>query len=111
MNVHERRGEPRARWRARRVTLRALLIGVGLCAWHGQAGAQERAAARDTPPARSASTARSRVVTISEVTIVGRIQKPIAAVDVSRIQPKLTLAELRQPFLQGIEKAIYSSPF
>lgn len=54
---------------------------------------------------------KSRVVTISEVTIVGRIQKPIAAVDVSRIQPKLTLAELRQPFLQRIEEAIYRSPF
>jgi hypothetical protein len=52
-----------------------------------------------------------RVVTISEVTIVGRVQKPIAAVDVSRIQPKLTLAELRQPFLDRIEKAIYHDPF
>jgi hypothetical protein len=51
------------------------------------------------------------VVTLSEVTIVGRIQKPIAAVDVSRIQPKLALAELRQPFLQRIEEAIYRAPF
>jgi hypothetical protein len=57
------------------------------------------------------ASSKSRVVTISEVTIVGRIQKPIAAVDVSRIQPKLTLAELRQPFLQKIEEAIYRSPF
>jgi len=54
---------------------------------------------------------KGRVVTISEVTIVGRVQKPIAAVDVSRIQPKLTLAELRQPFLDSIEKAIYNEPF
>jgi hypothetical protein len=54
---------------------------------------------------------KGRVVTISEVTIVGRIQKPIAAVDVSRMQPKLTLAELRQPFLQRIEEAIYHAPF
>jgi hypothetical protein len=56
-------------------------------------------------------TQKGRVVTISEVTIVGRVQKPIAAVDVSRIQPKLTLAELRQPFLHRIEKAIYNDPF
>ena len=56
-------------------------------------------------------TQKGRVVTISEVTIVGRVQKPIAAVDVSRIQPKLTLAELRQPFLHRIEKALYSDPF
>ncbi len=62
--------------------------------------------------AQSASAqAKGRVVTISEVTIVGRVQKPIAAVDVSRIQPKLTLAELRQPFLHRIEKALYSDPF
>jgi hypothetical protein len=51
------------------------------------------------------------VVTVREITIVGRIQKPIAAVDVSRIQPKLTLAELRQPFLDRIEKAIFRAPF
>lgn len=51
------------------------------------------------------------VITLAEVTITGRIQKPIAALDVSRIQPKLTLAELRQPFLERIEKAIYKDPF
>jgi len=55
--------------------------------------------------------AKGRVVTISEVTIVGRVQKPIAAVDVSRIQPKLTLAELKQPFLERIEKALSREPF
>ncbi|MEP7119371.1 MAG: hypothetical protein ABJE95_00450 [Byssovorax sp.] len=51
------------------------------------------------------------VITLSEVTITGRIQKPIAAVDVSRIAPKLTLAELRQPFLDRIEEAVYKDPF
>jgi hypothetical protein len=51
------------------------------------------------------------VITLAEITITGRIQKPIAALDVSRIQPKLTLAELRQPFLERIEKAIYQDPF
>lgn len=55
--------------------------------------------------------ARENVVTISEVTIVGRIQKPIAAVDVARIQPKLTLGELRQPFLHRITEAVYRAPF
>ena len=62
-------------------------------------------------PSLALAQGKSRVVTISEVTIVGRVQKPIAAVDVSRIQPKLTLAELRQPFLHRIEKAIYQDPF
>ena len=59
----------------------------------------------------AAAQKKARVVTISEVTIVGRIQKPIAAVDVSRIQPKLTLAEMKQPFLERIEKAIAREPF
>ncbi len=54
---------------------------------------------------------KSRVVTISEVTIVGRVQKPIAAVDVSRIQPRLTLGEMRQPFLKRIEEAVKKEPF
>ncbi len=50
-------------------------------------------------------------ITLTEVTITGRIEKPIAAVDVARIQPRLTLAELRQPFLDRIEQAIYKHPF
>jgi hypothetical protein len=64
-----------------------------------------------TVAAPASAQKKPRIVTISEVTIVGRVQKPIAAVDVSRIQPKLTLAELRQPFLDRIEKAIYNDPF
>jgi len=71
------------------------LLGVSLVAMVGLAHAEEK----------------RRVITISEVTIVGRIQKPIAAVDVSRIQPKLTLAELKQPFLDRIEEAVYRDPF
>jgi len=62
-------------------------------------------------PASASAQKKSRVITISEVTIVGRVQKPIAAVDVSRIQPKLTLAELKQPFVDRIEKSISRDPF
>jgi hypothetical protein len=51
------------------------------------------------------------VITINEVTIVGRVQKPVASVDVSKIQPKLMLAELRQPFLDRIEEAARKDPF
>lgn len=51
------------------------------------------------------------VITLAEVTIVGRVQKPIAAVDVNRLTPKLTLSEQRQPFVERIEKAIYKEPF
>ena len=64
-----------------------------------------------TLPGVASAQKKPRIVTISEVTIVGRVQKPIAAVDVSRIQPKLTLAELRQPFLDRIEEAAKKDPF
>jgi hypothetical protein len=73
-----------------------LLIVFGVLGVTGSALAQQK---------------KGRVITISEVTIVGRVQKPIAAVDVSRIQPKLTLAELKQPFVDRIEKSISHDPF
>lgn len=59
----------------------------------------------------SAEAAEKGVITINEVTIVGRVQKPVASVDVSKIQPKLTLAELRQPFIDRIEEAAKHDPF
>ena len=51
------------------------------------------------------------VLQVGEITIVGRIQKPVAAVDVATIQPKLTLVELKQPFLDRIEEAVHKEPF
>ncbi len=72
------------------------------------------AASPAPPPAApppSMGKSQRGIITLAEVTITGRIQKPIAAVDVSRIAPKLTLAELRQPFLDRIEEAIYKDPF
>jgi hypothetical protein len=62
-------------------------------------------------PALAQDKPAKGVITLAEVTIVGRIQKPIAAVDVNRIQPRLTLQELRQPFLDKIEQAVYKDPF
>ncbi|HMY15221.1 MAG TPA: hypothetical protein PKA58_02780 [Polyangium sp.] len=62
-------------------------------------------------PAHAQEEKGRGAITLTEVTITGRIEKPIAAVDVARIQPRLTLAELRQPFLDRIEQAIYKAPF
>ena len=67
-------------------------------------GASGSASAQDKKP-------QAGVLQVGEITIVGRVQKPIASVDVSKIQPKLTLAELRQPFLDRIEEAIHHDPF
>lgn len=76
---------------------------IGLC-WTVAAWIVAAPAIAEDKPAKG-------VITLAEVTIVGRIQKPIAAVDVNRIQPKLTLQELRQPFLDKVEQAIYQEPF
>lgn len=77
--------------------------------------------AEESPPAKPAEKPKQKedekpasgrgVITLAEVTITGRVQKPIAAVDVGRIAPRLTLSVLRQPFLERIEKVIYSDPF
>ena len=72
------------------------------------ASAQEAGAAQ--APQRQ-SKQQQGVLQVGEITIVGRVQKPIAAVDVAKIQPKLTLAELRQPFLDRIEEAVHKDPF
>jgi hypothetical protein len=64
------------------------------------------ASAQDKPP-----KPQQGVLQVGEITIVGRVQKPIAAVDVAKIQAKLTLAELRQPFLDRIEEAVHKDPF
>jgi hypothetical protein len=76
-------------------TLLGGLLVTALVAGAGDASAQQKGG----------------VITINEVTIVGRVQKPVASVDVSKIQPKLTLAELRQPFLDRIEEAAKRDPF
>jgi len=86
--------------RAGEMHSRILIGGIGLLALLSMG-----------PGAEAQTKPTKGVITLAEVTIVGRIQKPIAAVDVNRIQPKLTLQELRQPFLELIEKAVYQDPF
>ncbi|HEX3345857.1 MAG TPA: hypothetical protein VHS09_14835 [Polyangiaceae bacterium] len=70
------------------------------------AGISSTAFAQDKP-----AKPQQGVLQVGEITIVGRVQKPIAAVDVAKIQAKLTLAELRQPFLDRIEDAVRKDPF
>ena len=79
-----------------RTVVAALALGLAFVSNAGDASAQQKGGG---------------VITINEVTIVGRVQKPVASVDVSKIQPKLTLAELRQPFLDRIEEAARKDPF
>ncbi len=86
----------RIRTRSALAALAALALGLVVLSGAPEASAQQKSGG---------------VITINEVTIVGRVQKPVASVDVSKIQPKLTLAELRQPFLDRIEEAARKDPF
>lgn len=85
-------------------------VATLLAAFSVFAVAAPSAWAQDQPGQRSTKLQQG-VLQIGEITIVGRVQKPIAAVDVAKIQPKLTLAELRQPFLDRIEEAVRKDPF
>jgi hypothetical protein len=88
---------------------RMVMLGAGLAIFGlaSVAGAQDQGGAA---PSRQTKQ-QAGVLQVGEITIVGRVQKPIAAVDVAKIQPKLTLAELRQPFLDRIEEAVHKDPF
>jgi hypothetical protein len=83
----------------KRVTLFVAAVASVVCA-AGSASAQDK-------PVKP----QQGVLQVGEITIVGRVQKPVAAVDVAKIQAKLTLAELRQPFLDRIEEAVRKDPF
>ena len=63
------------------------------------------------PAKKKSGPASKGVITLADITIVGRVQKPVAAIDVARIRPKVALAELRQPFVDRIEEAIFKEPF
>ena len=73
----------------------APLVALALLALAGSASAQKK----------------KNVMELDDILITGRVQKPVAAVDISRLPPKLSLSELRQPFLERIEQAVYRDPF
>ena len=90
-------------------------IALGIAILFALAAPAKSAFGQDQGAGATAGAAHGKqqqgVLQVGEITIVGRVQKPIAAVDVAKIQPKLTLAELRQPFLDRIEEAVRKDPF
>ncbi len=100
-----------------------VLAGLAVAALSSTAFAQRPTGPTPTAPKAAAAPAASsvpvapaddickRITCVGEVTITGRVQKPFALAEVNRIQPKLTLAELRQPFFDRIEEAVLHDPF
>ncbi len=96
----------------RHTRLAFLAFGLAASLMTAFASAQPKPA---KPPAIRQPAARGGtqggVLQLGEITITGRPQRPIAAVDVSKIPPKLMLAELKQPFIDRIEEAAFKEPF
>lgn len=86
-------------------------VWAGLAVMAGLAVLTAAPSASADDQTQRSTKSQQGVLQIGEITIVGRVQKPIAAVDVAKIQPKLTLAELRQPFLDRIEEVVRKDPF
>ena len=63
------------------------------------------------PGIAQAEQPRSRVVQLPTVQITGRIQTPLASVEISRAEPKLTLSALRPTFTDRISSALAHDPY
>ncbi|MEP7120530.1 MAG: hypothetical protein ABJE95_06465 [Byssovorax sp.] len=61
-------------------------------------------------PAKAPPAPRGKIM-LDGLIITLRPPRPVAAVDVARVTPKLTLTELRQPLIGRIEAAIEKDPF
>lgn len=80
--------------------MKACKVGI----WVGLSYALFAGAAFADPP-------KGHAVTLDHLLIVGRIQKPMATVEVARVEPKIALAEIRPPFTGRIERAVSRDPY
>jgi hypothetical protein len=81
------------------VSLAALALTIGIAS---------SARADDTA---TASNPGRGVITLKTTPIYGRVQKPQVVIQVSKMEPMLTLSTLEMPFIGRIEGAISTSPF
>ena len=82
----------------RLVALFALVALVALV------GAPHRAFAQSKPT-------RGNIVMVRETTVVGRIQKPVAAQEIGKLPTRLQSGDPKRSFLDRIEGATATSPF
>ena len=97
------------------ITKLVLVVGLMTVSTGAFAQAKPPAAGNDNPGAGEGLPddycSRKGVLCVGVLKIVGRVQRPFALAEVGRISPKLTLSELRQPFLDRIEEAVVHDPF
>jgi hypothetical protein len=59
----------------------------------------------------SAEETGGRTIRIQGLVIIGRLPRPMAVMDASKVQPHLTAGELKQDFSGRIELATETEPF
>ena len=74
----------------------SLLLGIALLVGPGLARAEQP---------------RAGIIVLKTVKISGRVQTPLASVEVNRVEPKLTLSELRPSFTDRIGGAMTRDPY
>jgi len=82
-------------------TATLVAVVLGLSTWAGAAAADE--------PAGSVAAGRKEIW-LKPVKVVGHA-RPILAVDVARVSHSVALSDLRQRFLDRIEKPVSVEPF
>jgi hypothetical protein len=61
--------------------------------------------------AQQAPRAQRGVVNLDTLIITSHLQRPVASIEVNRMEPALTLSDLRVALVERIETAIYGSRF
>jgi len=63
------------------------------------------------PSALAQKKPAGRVIEVRETTVVGRVQKPVAAQEIGKMPTRLQSGEPKKSFLDRIEGATASAPF
>jgi hypothetical protein len=62
-------------------------------------------------PALAQKKAPAKVIEVRETTVVGRIQKPVAAQEIGKMPTRLQSGEAKKSFMDRIEGATAGAPF
>ena len=63
------------------------------------------------PSALAQKKPAGRVIEVRETTVIGRVQKPVAAQEIGKMPTRLQSGEPKKSFLDRIEGATASAPF
>lgn len=64
-----------------------------------------------TPSAFAQKKPAGKVIEVRETTVIGRVQKPVAAQEIGKMPTRLQSSEPKKSFLDRIEGATSNAPF